>query len=65
MLAQAKLKEGHLLFLWVVVLTQLVVKEAAEKLDVALLRVDGQRLQVLCTSLVVMRDGLIVRFKHA
>ena len=41
MLAQAKLKEGHLLFLWVVVLTQLVVKEAAEKLDVALLRVDS------------------------
>ena len=53
------------MFLWVVVLTQLVVKEAAEKLDVALLRVDGQSLQVLGTRLIVVRNGLIVRLKHA
>ena len=53
------------MLLWVVVLTQLVVKEAAEKLDVALLRVDGQSLQVLGTRLIVVRDGLIVRLKHA
>ena len=41
-LAQAELEEVHVLFVFVFLVSELVVEEAAEELDVAFLGVDGQ-----------------------
>ena len=64
-LAQAELKECHVFLILLVLIAQLIVEKAAEKLCVALLRVDGEGLPVTSALLVIVKDGLSVRPEHA
>jgi len=56
-LAERQFEEGHF-FLFTVHITQLVVKEAAEEFNIALLRVDRQRFVILRSLSVVMIDSI-------
>ena len=66
-LSQAELEEGHVLFhlFWLGLIAQLVVKEAAEELGVALLRVDSEGFAVFGALLIVVMNGFRMRLEHA
>lgn len=64
-LAQTQLKEGLLGLVRLRLVAQLVVQEATEELNVALLTIDREGFLVLGTLLIVMSDGLGVRLEHA
>ena len=65
MLAQAELKECHVLLIGLGLIAQLVVKEAAEELGIALLRIDCEGFLVSCALIIVMSDGLCMSPEHA
>ena len=55
-LAEAQLKEGHVFLLLISHFPEFVMKEAAEELDIALLRVDRESLTILGTTCVIVGD---------
>ena len=63
-LTQTQLKEGHILLIWLSLITKLVVQEAAEELSITLLGVDGEGLAVDSTFEIVVSDGLSVGLEH-
>ena len=55
-LSEAQLKESHLFLFLISYFTELVMQEATEKLDIALLRIDRKSLSILGATLVIMSD---------
>lgn len=64
-LAQAELEEVHVLFVFVFLVSELVVEEAAEELDVAFLGVDGQCFHIFRSLVVVVVNCFVMRVKHS
>lgn len=64
-LPEGKLEESHVFLLLIAFISQLVMQEAAEKLDVALLRVNCECLLVARPLFVVVVDRVFVRGEHA